>query len=109
MGADKPGAFPKPHAFLALVRRLTAVRAIRFSYHAEKERMEERDFDVEDVIETLSHGELKGPITPGKFDGEWKGKLVCRPFGTRRWMGVVTVVVREEYVRVLTTEWEDWR
>lgn len=61
MGADKPGAFPKPHAFLALVRRLTAVRAIRFSYHAEKERMEERDFDVEDVIETLSHGELKGP------------------------------------------------
>jgi hypothetical protein len=97
------------NAFLATVRRLTAVGSIRFSYHAEGERMPERDFDTDDVIETLANGQLKGPIAPGKFEGEWKGKLVHQPFGTRRWMGVVTVVVRETYLRVLTTEWEDWR
>jgi Domain of unknown function (DUF4258) len=109
MGDDTRRSAPKPHAFLAILRRLAALGAIRFSYHAEAERMEERDFDTDDVIEALSHGELKGPITAGKFAGEWKGKLVCQPFGTRRWMGVVTVVVREKYLRVLTAEWEDWR
>jgi hypothetical protein len=109
MGDDKPECPPKPHAFLASVRRLTAVGAIRFSFHAEEERMEEREFDTDDVIETLSQGHLKGPITPGRFDVEWKGKLVYQPFGTRRWMGVVTVVVRQKYLHVLTTEWEDWR
>jgi hypothetical protein len=46
--------------------------------------MEERAFDAEDVMSTLANGELKGPITPGKREGEWKGKIIYQPFGTRR-------------------------
>jgi hypothetical protein len=68
MGDDEPASAPKPHAFLTIVRRLAAVGAVRFSLHAsgEGERMEERDFDADDVMETLAKGELKGSITPGK-------------------------------------------
>ena len=100
---------PRPREFLATIRRLAAVRAIRYSFHAEEERMLERDFDTEDVIETLEKGELKGDIEPGKQPGEWKAKLIHQPFGTRRWMGVVTVIIRNEYIRIVTTEWEDRR
>jgi hypothetical protein len=71
--------------------------------------MEERDFDTEDVVDTLLKGELKGFIRPGKHQGEWVGKIVHQPFGTRRWMGVVTVVVRNNYLLISTTEWEDRR
>ena len=109
MGDKKAKVAPKPHAFLATVRRLAAANAVRFTYHAESERMEERDFDVDDVMDTLAKGELKGEIRAGRREGEWTGKLVHQPFGTSRWMGVVTVVVRETYLQVITTEWEDRR
>lgn len=100
---------PHPGQLIATIRRLAAARLISYAYHAADERMPERDFDTDDIHEVFRIGDIVGPIDAGRNPGEWVCKVCAQPFGTRRWMGVVTVVIREQRLRIITTEWEDRR
>src|ERR1019366_3841849 len=98
---------PRPERLLATIRKLARDGLISYSYHAGYERMAERGFDVLDVKQVLLKGYVAGEITAGKKPGEWQVKLVDNLEGTSRKMGVVTVVIREQRLLIVTTEWED--
>jgi hypothetical protein len=100
---------PHPGQLITVIRRLAAARLISYAYHASDERMPERDFDVDDIHEVFRIGDIYGDIREGKNAGEWVCKVCAQPFGTRRWMGVVTVVIQGQRLRIITTEWEDRR
>ena len=100
---------PHPGHLIGVIRRLSAARQTTYCYHAADERMPERDFDIDDIHEVLRIGDIVGSIREGRKPGEWVCKVCAQPFGTRRWMGVVTVVIREQRLRIITTEWEDGR
>jgi len=68
--------------------------------------MLERDITDNEAIRVLRTGDLKGPIEAGNKAGEWKCKIVAQAKGSRS-IGVVTVVVEEETLFVMTVEWED--
>lgn len=99
---------PRPERLTRIVRSLAedSDRVI-VGDHA-RDRMEERDILDVDVFRVLRKGTLKGPIEPGKKFGEWRCKMVERIRGARE-VGVVTVVVREQKLFVVTVEWEDLR
>lgn len=98
---------PHPGALRDIARRLASEGKVEFAYHADEERMPERDFDTQDVFETIRIGEVHGPVLPGRYPGEWVIKICAQPFGAKRWMGVVTVVIKNEKILIATTEWED--
>ena len=50
---------------------------------------------------------IDGAIVAGKKSGEWKCKVIRKAERSARWIGVVTVVIRDERLFVLTVEWED--
>lgn len=78
---------------------------VGFSDHAE-ERMDERGITDLDVFRVLRSGDISGPIVAGKFEGEWKCKIVA-PVKGRREVGVVTLLIRNKKLRIKTVEWED--
>jgi hypothetical protein len=64
---------PKPpHAgdLLRLIRRLAAEGKVAFSRHVLDERLDERGFDVSDVVKLLANGDIDGPIQAGRNPGE---------------------------------------
>ena len=90
-------------------RRVHAIavdtRNIRWSRHA-LDRMEQRGIDDTDALKALQRGHcLEAPV-PGKQQGEWKVKMVQEVRGSRD-IGVVTIIMVEDRLRVLTVEWED--
>ena len=80
---------------------------VAISDHAE-ERMDERGITDLDVLRVLRTGEISGRIEPGKYEGEWKCKIVA-PVKGRREVGVVTLLIRNRRLRIKTVEWEDVR
>lgn len=97
---------PRPQQLLATIRSLArTTEKINWSLHA-LERMDERSISTEDALRVLRIGDLCGDITAGKSVGEWKCKIVERRRGARD-IGVVTLVIREQRLLVLTAEWED--
>lgn len=78
---------------------------VRFTDHAE-ERMEERDISLHDVFRVLQKGSVYDVPRPGKKKGEWICKIERHARGNRD-IGVVSVIVREEHLLILTVEWED--
>lgn len=98
----------RPREFESQVRRLASdTKKIKWSDHA-RERMEERDIPIRVALTVLREGAVMGKVEPGKFTGEWKGKMVLQVKG-RREVGVVTILVRDSFIRVKTVEWEDPR
>jgi hypothetical protein len=102
-----PRKTPHPGDLIKLIRRLAAAGAVGFSYHAFDERSEERGIDISDALLVLKNGMIKGKIRPGAKTGEWKCKVVDRIEGSSRWLGVVTVVIGERRLFIVTLEWED--
>lgn len=80
-------------------------RSNHYETHAE-ERQESRGIDHFMMFEVLRTGHVKGEIRPGKYEGEWIGKMVKKMKGHRD-VGVVTVLIRNNRLKVATTEWED--
>lgn len=68
--------------------------------------MDERGITDREAIEVLRRGELKGGIDPGNRRGEWKCKMTAPMKGSRD-VGVVTIVLIEDRLFVVTVEWED--
>lgn len=108
IGSDTAAPTPRPEVVLASVRRLAVVPAkVVFTTHARK-RMVERGIDRIDVATVFARGRIVGRVEPGKRTGELKVKIV-HPMRGLREVGVVTVVIQETSLVVLTVEWEDVR
>jgi Domain of unknown function (DUF4258) len=95
-----------PEAALESVKFLAAdSKLVGFTDHA-LVRMEERDiFDV-DVFRVLKNGRIKGSVSSAKREGECLVKIVDKIKGQRE-VGVVTVIIRQSKLLVITVEWED--
>lgn len=78
---------------------------VRFGTHA-IERMEEREISFADAMRVLCNGYIEGKPEKGKKPNEWKCKMVRHARGNRD-IGVVTIIIREEFLFVKTVEWED--
>jgi hypothetical protein len=99
---------PRPDEFEKRVRSLAQdTRNVKWSFHA-RGRMRERDISIRVALTVIREGVVMGNIEPGKHPGEWKAKFV-RNLKGRRDVGVVALLVRENYVLVKTVEWEDIR
>jgi hypothetical protein len=101
------GKPPHPGDLMATIRRVAAAGAYSFSQHAFDERMVERGFDIDDVLKIMALGNIEGPITAGRREGEWRCTVVGKLPWTSREAGVVTVVVRESRLIFVTVEWMD--
>lgn len=97
---------PHPAVLIKLIRKLVARGDWWFKEHAD-EREEERDIDDDDVLKVIELGDIEGDIVRGDHPGEWKCCVVGRPLWAERDVGVVTVVVRDQEVLIITVEWMD--
>lgn len=89
-----------------VVRKIAAKDTdVQFTIHA-NERMEERDISLADVMRVLRKGSVEEPPKSGKGKGEWKVKVTRHQRGCRD-IGVVTLIIRESKLLILTVEWED--
>lgn len=105
---DDDAVMPTPQEAIALIRQIAQKSCnVAFSDHAE-ERMDERGISDLDALRVLRAGDLSGPMSPGKYPGEWKCKVVA-PIKGRREVGVVTLLIKKRKLRVKTVEWEDMR
>jgi hypothetical protein len=77
---------------------------IDWSRHA-IERMEERDIIDAEVLRILRRGSIKGEPERARL-AEWKCKMVLRMTGGRD-AGVVTIIMKNDRLFVVTVEWED--
>jgi len=106
--ADLMAFAPRPRDFGSRVRKLAMdSKNIKWGIHA-RDRMSERDIPIRVALTVLREGTVLGDITAGKNPGEWKGKIVLNVKG-RRDVGVVTILVRDDHIKVKTVEWEDIR
>jgi hypothetical protein len=97
---------PRPDVFVTRLRELASDTGnIKWSQHA-RERMETRDIPMRVALVVIREGMIDGAIEPGSNPGEWKGKVVRNVKG-RRDVGVVVLVVRNNFILVKTVEWED--
>lgn len=99
---------PSQQQLEAAIHRLALdTENIKWSVHAQQ-RMAERGIDDIDVLRILRQGHVEPQIEPGKNKGEWLCKIVKAISGKRE-AGVVTIVVRDERLILVTVEWEDIR
>lgn len=97
---------PKARDLIGQIRLLaSASRNVAFSDHA-YDRMDERGITTLDAVRALRIGVIEGQIRAGKRPGEWICKVVDRQPRSRA-LGVVTVLIRDQRLRVVTVEWED--
>jgi hypothetical protein len=68
--------------------------------------MEERDITTSEVIRVLKNGGVRGAVRAGKKSGECIVKMVDMIRG-RREIGVVTAIIRNASLFIITVEWED--
>jgi len=75
-----------------------------FSHHA-LERMDERSISQQDVLRVLQSG-MCGEAPHRDKKGNWKCKMIRHHKGNRD-IGVVTVILRQGNLFIITVEWED--
>jgi hypothetical protein len=100
------GKPPHPGDLIQVIRKLARAHAYRFSDHA-FDREDSRGIDAEDARKVLTIGDIQGEIVPGKNEGEWRCCVVGPLPWTSREAGVVTVVIREAKLLIVTVEWMD--
>lgn len=103
-----PDIPPHPRQVMAVIRSLVAESRIVVLDHAEQ-RMIERDIDQTDLELVLRIGDIVGTIKPGRGLDEWTCKVVAAPRypSMSREVGVVTIIVADDYLLIKTVEWED--
>lgn len=80
---------------------------IRWSQHI-RERMVERGIDTDAVLRVLREGTVDAAPIETNVPGDWKFK-VTRDMPSGRTAGVVTVLIQDQALRLVTAEWEDLR
>lgn len=100
-------AVPNPAGLLTKIRFIAKedTAKVIWGEHC-RERMVERGITTEDALRVLRLGESPDGFTVGDNDGEWKIKIVAQLKGSRK-IGVVTVVMTDGCLFVITVEWED--
>lgn len=73
-----------------------------------REQMNKRGIDSEDVLRILRTGDVENAPTQGRSADEWKMKVTRKMRGGRV-AGVVTILVKDQTLRLITAEWEDYR
>lgn len=104
---DRP---PSAEALMDTIKRLSEERKYSYLCHGDhrfEARFKDQGFDVFDMHYVLENGGIVGPIETGAKQGELKVKMVAVPEGTDRRMGVVPIVMREDWLLIKTIEWED--
>lgn len=98
---------PDRAAFQTRVRDLAAesCNVLQKSGHA-RDRQEERGIYDWMLFDVLRTGFLEGPIVAGENPGEWKFEMTKRVKGKRE-VGVVSVLMRETKIFVVTAMWKD--
>ena len=90
----------------SLVRRIAAnADNVGFTMHA-FEREELRGISTTDAIDILRTGYVSEGIKEGANKGEWICKVVKRPSPDSLEIGVITVVIDQHRLLVVTLEWE---
>lgn len=80
-------------------------RNVVITNHAE-DRLIERDISDAMMFRVLRKGEIDGDISRGKKAGDWVVKITGCMLGSRD-VGVVTAVVQNRQLVIITVEWED--
>ncbi|WP_156807933.1 DUF4258 domain-containing protein [Henriciella marina] len=70
------------------------------------ERQDERGITDKMIFDVLRKGFIDGDIRSGSEPGEWKCKMTRKVNGSRE-VGVVSVLIRDQRILVITAEWED--
>lgn len=97
---------PRPNVIEKRIHDLSADSVnVSWDKHT-RQRMAERDISDVMIFDTLRSGFIKGDVIPGKNPEEWVAKLVKEQRG-RREVGVVTVVIQNARLFIVTVEWED--
>lgn len=108
-GTRKPNVVkfpPTPASIQSRIQILAkASENIIWTNHV-KERMNERGISPDQVMRILQTGDVTDLPIVGKHDDEWKAKIV-RKLPNGRSAGVVTLVIRDRRLCLLTAEWED--
>lgn len=96
----------RPDWIERLVRRLAAnTDNIDFSLHA-FQREELRGISTVDAIGILRTGFVASKIVQGQNPGEWVCKVVKNLTPGKPGIGVVTVIINQQRLLVVTLEWE---
>jgi hypothetical protein len=88
------------------IRELAEDGAYSWGKHV-RERIGQRDIDINDAVEVLCLGEIEGPVELGSGPGEWKCKVTAKADTSSRRLGVAVVVIRDNHLFLMTVEWED--
>ena len=80
---------------------------LRWTRHI-RERMLERGIDTDAVLRVLRSGDIDQDPVAGDAKGEWIVKLTRKMTGGRT-VGIVTILLKENRLRLVTAEWEDLR
>lgn len=98
---------PRPLHLQARIREIAQDSSkLFFSKHA-RERMDERGINTLDAVRVLRAGFIEdASICAGKCKGEWNCKMTLNVRGSRE-AGVVSAVVNDNHIRIITVEWED--
>jgi hypothetical protein len=73
-----------------------------------QERMAQRGIDAGAVLRILRHGDVEEDPEEAKKPGDWKIKLT-RIMASGRTAGIVTVLIENSRLVLVTAEWEDRR
>ncbi len=102
-GRNRP---PRPEVLRETIRFLAEdSRNVAITDHAE-DRMYERDITITMMMRVLRSGMIKGEVEQGKKSGDWVVKVAGQMLGNRD-VGVVTAVMQDQKLVIITVEWED--
>lgn len=65
------------------------------------------EIDLGDAIEVLTTGSIEGDITPGQSAGEWRCRVVGKTDKSTRQLAVVSIVIRDVHVFLISVAWEE--
>lgn len=79
-----------------------------FSYASNAfDSIEGPDIDLGDAMEVLTTGSIAGDIKPGQNAGEWRCRVVGKTDKSTRRLSVVSIVIRDVHVFLISVAWEE--
>jgi hypothetical protein len=99
---------PRPGALAKRISALVADGAFSFASGAFN-RTDGPEIDLGDAMEVLTAGSIEGEITPGESAGEWRCRMVRKIDKSARRLAVVSIVIRDVHVFMISVAWEPSR
>jgi hypothetical protein len=97
---------PRPGLLAKRISTLVADGA--FSYASEAFDGTDRPaIDLGDAMQVLTTGSIEGAITPGENAGEWRCRMVGRIDKSAKRLAVVSIVIRDVHVFLISVAWEE--